>query len=447
MSKLFFDLGYKLNAMFFPGVGDALKTFTYLDNLSETDFLSYRVDRFKELITYANENVEYYRNIIKSRGLKISDIHDINYIENFPVLTRDIIRNNANDLVDKNLNSYKYLNRRSGGTTGEPVRAIIDRYTQAIETLCFFRGLRWMGWNPDIKMIRLSGGTLGFGNKFNMKIMMRNLFMNTSMLPAFGINEKTAAKYFEVINNSKDSVILGYASALLNLATFKKKLNIKTPNVKFLISTAELLTPDWQKRISEAFECDIKCYFGCGEIESIAFQSEMNGPYIVADDIVYLESKKYENIDNSFLITSLYNKAMPFIRYYNGDLGETAEGEYFGRKRMIITKLQGRVSDMLQNTKGEFVSGMFIPHLIFQSKLPVRKYQLIQLKLNEFEFRYEPEEDKVIEEELADQFRQALIDVFSIDNAPVKINFIKSSSFITAENKKHRITLNLTSNN
>lgn len=447
MSKFLFDLGYKLNAMFFPGVGKALNRFSYFDKLSEADFFSYRLNRFKKLLRYANENVPYYNDVFENRGIKVSDIFDINYIENLPVLTRDIIRSNANELIDRKLDTYKYLVRRSGGTTGEPVRAVIDRFTQALETLCFFRGLRWMGWNPDIKMIRLSGGTLGFGNKFNMKIMMRNFIMNTSLLPAFGINEKTAGRYFDVINNSKDSVILGYASSLLNLATYKKKMNIKCPNVKFLISTAELLTPDWQKRISEAFECDIKCYFGCGEIESIGFQAEMNGPYIVADDIVYLESKKYEGIDNSFLITSLYNRAMPFLRYYNGDLGELGEGEYFGRKRMVIKKLQGRVSDMLQNTKGEYVSGMFIPHLIFQSKLPVRKYQLIQLKLNEFEFRYEPEDDKVIADDLADQFRQALINVFSIDNGEVKINFIKSSSFITAENKKHRITLNLTSNN
>ncbi len=50
------------------------------------------------LIKYANQNIPYYRGVIKQHNIRFSEDTILNDIKKFPFLTKDIIRNNFDKL-------------------------------------------------------------------------------------------------------------------------------------------------------------------------------------------------------------------------------------------------------------------------------------------------------------------------------------------------------------
>ncbi len=439
MRKHLFQISNLANRLFSKEVNEAVMYLKKIEKSSVEDFLAHRNLAFQKLIEHCYEQVPYYKDYMKQQDIIPSDIQTIKDIKLFPVLTKNIIRKEGSRLLAKNLKQFSYISRRSGGTTGEPVKAYVDRHTQALETYSFLRGLQWMGWKPGQKIIKLSGGSLGITQKRKFKVNLRNLAMNQAILPAFDINFQSAQFYLDTIQNLGPCIIIGYASALLNLARVQceQRYNL---NVDFVFSTAELLPPDWAETISEAFGCEVKCYYGCGEIESLGYQTAQGGIYTIPDDVNYLEisNTEHELPQNSLLLTSLFNRAMPFLRYANGDLASGIISSSFDKRRSAIKELNGRSVDMFTDNTGTAISGSFGPHLIYKTNLRVSKYQFIQSGIGKIVFRYDLDGEDLNKEE-----KRLLNDTLeNILGGSVEIEFIRTKEFILSKNRKHRIVIN-----
>ena len=86
-------------------------------------------------------------------------------------------------------------------------------------------------------------------------------------------------------------------------------------------------------------------------------------------------------------ITTLFNYAMPLIRYLNGDVFELQQPRN-GRAHLRIAKLEGRVMDQLFRTDGQRISSVLPTHLVFRSGAPIWKYQVVQTELDRIVFHY-----------------------------------------------------------
>ena len=65
------------------------------------------------LIKYANQNIPYYKGVIKKYNLQFSENTIFDDIKKFPILTKEIIRNNFDQLYKFRDNSY-YRNTSGG---------------------------------------------------------------------------------------------------------------------------------------------------------------------------------------------------------------------------------------------------------------------------------------------------------------------------------------------
>ena len=61
----------------------------------------YQLQEFKKLIYHCYENVPYYTRVFSDRGLTPDDFQSLSDIKKLPFLTKDIIRENLNDLIKK----------------------------------------------------------------------------------------------------------------------------------------------------------------------------------------------------------------------------------------------------------------------------------------------------------------------------------------------------------
>lgn len=417
------------------------------DRCSSTDIMAFRDHAFRALVQHCYKCVPYYRDVMVARDIHPDEIQCTADINRFPILTKEDLRGAGERLRSSQFRGDSVLVRRSGGTTGEPIASRIEPLARALETYSFLRGLRWMGWEPGMKMVNLFGGSLG--QQAQPKSMVsrvaggiKAVALGNVMLPGFELNESTAHRYLEATSKAGDCVVMGYASTLLIFAQMVMKFGLARNRVKAVFSTAELLPETWAKTIAEAFDCPVKSYYGCGEVNSLGYQLEQGGAYAVPDEHVIVENADVESRNQSglregaMLVTSLFNRAQPLIRYANGDLGEIGETLFELGSRTGIRKLLGRQSDLIEKENGELISPSLLPHLVFTTQLPVHRYQFIQRDALNVEFRYEADQELSAEKE--GRLREILAE--HLGNR-VNVAVLRTSDFLITPAGKLRVVI------
>jgi phenylacetate-CoA ligase len=436
MKKLFHRISasifFILERTFNKDAKGAYKLIYQRDTLSIEELQNLRNRYFRDLIRHSYQNVPYYRKVMVERGLTPSDFITIEDVKKLPLLTKDVIRKEKENLKATNISDAETFETRSGGTTGEPILSVLDKNAYYIEYFAYWRGLKWMGWKPSVGIIKLFGGSLGTPSKPTLKNKVRNFLLHQLFLPAFELNEENVDAYLKSISIQGESVLIGYAHALYSLACLAENKDLSAIRLTHIYSTAEQMPEAWAKKISEVFQCSVQSFYGCGEINSLGFQIAQNGGYKIPLDHVYLENISDKGFpENTIAITALHNFAKPFIRYVNGDLGTINDG--------IITNLEGRSSDMLITSQGQKISPSIVPHAIFVTGLSVKKYQLIQYALNEFTFKYEGENGELNQGE-----KDKLIDILSTHlGKDIQLFFEETTDFILSPQHKHRVIINL----
>ncbi len=103
----------------------------YLRILEETQWWSpgqlreLQNEKLRALIKHAYENVPYYRRTFEERGLSDKDIQTVADLPKLPILTKDDIRQNFDDLKAKDFKKRKPFLHATGGSTGEPLKFCI----------------------------------------------------------------------------------------------------------------------------------------------------------------------------------------------------------------------------------------------------------------------------------------------------------------------------------
>jgi phenylacetate-CoA ligase len=433
INNLRYKLGHQVNKLLYPEVREAISFLNFMDKLNVKDYQAYQNKILSEQIKYVFENVPYYTNLFNEHGISPSMVQNKDDLKIIPILTKELVRNNAKELVSRQLKNYHIVKRRSGGTTGEPIEALIDKRCQAIETYSFLKGLEAMGYNPEWKMILLWGGSLGLEKKESLKSKLRNWALNSYLVPAFDINRKNAGEYLKKINKLGDSCIRGYASGIYNLACYKLQLGIDLHHIKLIITTSEQLEESWKNTIKQAFNCEVKSYYGCSEIESLGYQINENGTYLIPDEVNIIEQ---DSENNSLIISSLHNKVKPFLRYLNGDYGIIRANSIYDTRKDEIVELSGRTDDWLFKINGERISGRLGAKLISVADVSVKRFQLIQYNTSHIEFRYENFNKEITEEEKL-RISKAIEYLFG----KIKLTINQSDQFILSKNNKFRITI------
>lgn len=395
-------------------------------------------EAFLKLVQQVFGYSHYYRDILLAHGYDVKSFKDISDIKKFPPLTKDNIKTFREKIMSVNIDPSDCITRNSGGTTGEPIKMEIDKQARINDLYFYYRGLNWMGYSPGQPMVKFFGGSLGGNNSPTLKNKIKKWVSNELFMPAFSLEKDNARHYLDTIKAKGKTHIQGYVSSIYSLAVYAKELNYKGLQIKGAFTTAEQLPIEQAAFISDVFGCDVKGFFGCAEVNCLGFQVKMGGPYIVPDEIVHLETIKHpeSGIDNSFLITSLYNYRTPLIRYLNGDTGILTKGV----KYTEIQELSGRSADMFVKADGSYISSILATQTMQVSGLTekIKKYQLVQVALNEINFRYEPFSVDLTETEqkhLVNVFQKRLGEEF-------KINLERTGEFIKSVSGKHRLMVN-----
>ena len=279
-----------------------------------------------KLIKYAGQNIPYYSRLIKDHNIQFSEDTIFEDIKKFPLLSKEIIRNNFDELY-KFKNNTHYLNT-SGGSTGEPAVFHQDRnyFSWNTATKIFFD--EWAGRKIGEPMIRLWGSLqdiLKGGQGF--KGYLRQQFSGVTTLSSYRMSEKNIYKYVQIINNLKPCLILAYTSSIDELARSIQQHHLSIYSPKAIMTSAGVLYPEVRARIERVFQAPVFNRYGSRELGDIACNCMKNQELHIIPIIHYIEILDCHGKEvkpgetGEIVVTLLTNYTMPLIRYKIEDRG------------------------------------------------------------------------------------------------------------------------------
>lgn len=138
-----------------------------------------------------------------------------------------------------------------------------------------------------------------------------------------------------------------------------------------------------------------------------------------------------DGVVGRIVVTDLYNKAMPIIRYDTGDLGAISHHSRCGEKGKVLTSVEGRRIDCIYSTTGNMLSPITVINTMWEFK-DILQYQFIQHNTKEYEIKinchsaiYDREEYLV----------RALKDIVGQD-ALINVSYVKEIPMLASGKRK-----------
>ena len=116
--------------------------------------------KLRKLVRHCYENVPYYRRIFNERGLRVEDIKTTDDLAKIPVLNKDIIRDNFDDLQARNRKQWRPVSDKTGGSTGKPLEYFITKDAASINWAGIYRGWGWAGYEIGDKRATVAGSSM-----------------------------------------------------------------------------------------------------------------------------------------------------------------------------------------------------------------------------------------------------------------------------------------------
>lgn len=341
--------------------------------LSREQLLAKQRRELAEIVAYAYRQVPYYRGkyaaVAPGEGREWSP-------ERLPILSKDEVIRHRDELVAQSLDRRSLKIGNTGGSTGKPVSFYYDAYKGELMRAGMCRSYMWSGWRPGEKILNFWGARQDIkGGGWSKSL--KEFVAAEKTIAAYEYSEAQLHDWAVAVRAYRPVLLQGYASILAELAHYIAENRIAMPkSLLGVYSTAEVLYP-WQRELMErAYGCKVYNQYGSREIPNIAVECR-HGNQHVFTDMVYLEALAGEG-EERFVITSLTNRAMPFIRYDIGDSGRLREGACpCGSPFPLMEMGLCRSNDLIRTRSGKRIYPSYFIHLL-DGLGGIAQYQFIQ---------------------------------------------------------------------
>jgi len=346
----------------------------------------WRLQRLGDMIEHCWDHVPFYRDLWSGQGIKIRRPRNLEEIQAFPVVDRDVYREHRDRIVADNLRIIPHKDDATGGTTGTPLKYKQDLALHALRYGFGLIGYHFAGYNYGDDVCVIAGGSILPGQASHRN-RIRNWLERGHGISCVGMNSEVAKRCLDVIRRHNPVIIHGYPSMIAEFCNIIKDDNFSFKSVKAIITTAEMLYPHYRSRIEETLGVPVFDHYGCNDGGMASFECEFHRGlhYNDLESIIEVISPDASGVGPA-VITNLWNRSMPFIRYMNGDqIALAKEPCACGRVYPVISSVYGRTGDILRFPNGRSLGAPGLT-LIFK-KLPIDGWQVAQTGSNSIEIR------------------------------------------------------------
>jgi len=310
-------------------------------NLNEKE---YQLLKLKETLLYAYENSDYYKKTFDKLGCKPEDLNDIKDLNLFPLIDKNIVRENYEDIRVKHYPKRKSFFVTTGGSTGEPMKFLQSKNVWGKEVAFINNYFESLGYTHRDLKASFRGGN--FDKIKNNQFWQRNPINNELHFSPFHINNTNIRYYVEELNRTKVKFFHTYPSGIIALIDNMKNNNLKLNyQVKGIFLISENFTKKDINYIKNYFNCEVSSFFGHSErlifapLNKETHDNYKPNPYYGLSELIDTSDESIDgnNIKGELVGTSFDNYAMPLIRYKTGDYTS-----YKDNTKKILNLIEGR---------------------------------------------------------------------------------------------------------
>ena len=202
--------------------GETLDFLRDVDSWSYDRAKEYQLNELRKLLIHCKNNVPFYGKMFADYEFDVN-INSVNDIDCLPILTKDIINKNFDDMQAINFNGDKILFRTSG-STGERMKFYGDDSMFKKEAAYILHSYQSHGgnlyddWSVWIRR---------HSPKDENDLVVKDYELKRIYLSPFHLNDENIHNYVEIINRTKTTTIVTYPSTAYWLACMIEKHNLK----------------------------------------------------------------------------------------------------------------------------------------------------------------------------------------------------------------------------
>lgn len=365
-----------------------------IKGIPEKEYGVYLAAQRQKIVEYHLEKNNYYKEFF--RGAPFEDW------EKVPVMQKSDLQRPVSERLSRSFNKKNCYIGKTSGSSGHPFIFAKDRLSHAFTWAEFIERYHWVDINLNSSLqARFYGIPLDFyGNlqeRFKDRMSLRRRFN------IFDLSDFKMETFLNRFKRFTFDYINGYTSAILLFAKYlsRKELVLKEicPTLKVCIVTSEKLFESDKKLIESSFGIPVINEYGASEVGLIAFENT-KGEWVVNSEGLFVEILDDQNRtlpngqEGRVVITSLYNKAHPMIRYDIGDTGSLSEDSTL--KKPLLKTLTGRTNDIAKLANGKVVPGLtfyYVTKSIIEDAGAIKEFVIFQTALDKFKIEYVSEQE------------------------------------------------------
>ena len=347
---------------------------------------------------YHKQHNRFYQDFIKEKG-QIREWKDI------PIIKKSDFQRPLPEIIGSKDISKHHIHNTSG-SSGTPFFFAKDNWANIDN--CLKQHEIEIGRSLQARFYGIPlGGVKYYKERFKDFLARRVRF------PVFDLSDNNLRKILHSFRKNKFEYINGYTSSLVVFAKFliRNELCLKEicPTLRVVFPTSEVLDEIDREILIRAFGVKVVNEYGAAELDVIAFE-DVDGDFVINNKTLFVEILGEDNlpvgpgVEGRVVVTSLYNKAMPFIRYDLGDRAILSQKTKNGQ--IVLEKLVGRINDIIKLPSGKISPGLtfyYISKKILESGTSLKEFIVKQTQLEKFELIY------VADFELSDKVKSAII--------------------------------------
>ena len=319
-------------------------------------------ERLRKLLHHAQETVPYYTRIFWEVGFDPSTARLPEDLQEIPLLTKEEIREARYDLVSRSYSPLDLTYMTTGGSTGDPLRIIMDREFRSRNHANTHYYLGLAGYElGKARSIRLHGDVLGEEPDGSQVKWVEE--GNRLTMSVFALNKTTVPEYVDAIDRFSPAYIHGYPSALMILAQTMQQLGLRFARpFESIFTDSESTLPHQRDLIELVMGGHVFDTYGHTEGAVLGVTFPGSRKLALLPQVGFTEFIPPPGCPTGFpgrevVVTGFNNWAFPLIRYRTGDVAVLSpdSGEvppsYVG-----LEQVEGRLQDYVVDSRGDWVA-------------------------------------------------------------------------------------------
>ena len=351
--------------------------------------LNYQNKRLRNVLTYAYDFVPFYHGKFRQAGIKPDDIKTVSDLDKLPIAGKNEISENLNSVLSKEFEQQNLRALSTSGSTGKPLRVVVSKDEDSFRKAKHLRANMSCGHKPFDRWV-----TVTSPSHFSEATRLQQTL--SIYAPVFVSVFADVRMQLSAVAKIKPDILDGYSSSLFMLAKEADKTGVETIKPKSIFGGAELADNASRRFVEDVFDAPFYDQYATIEFERMAWQCPAKFGYHIDADALIMQfvdengEEVAEGENGEIVCTSLFNYAMPFIRYAIGDTGIPSNEECpCGRKLPLMKIIEGRKDSLLFLPNGRILSPRAFTVAVgrFPSNQYIEQYRVTQKKIDYFEIQ------------------------------------------------------------